>query len=338
MSGTAAIGAPYLTAASIKNDRTVIKRVRFGGTRSSTEESAMTQPASSTVPDERWRSPLLGEPRTLEVVGGRIEAFERGQGPALVFAHGWLANANLWREVVEALAARFRCVVLDLPLGSHRLAMDPDADLTPDGCGALIAASLAALDLRDVTLVGNDSGGAYSQIAAAAHPERIARLVLNSCETPYDPFPPPPFDGLPALAADRAKLGQALGALRDPEVRASEAAYGLLTKHPVEARASDSYALPASGDPAVLRDISKVMASAASAPVHAAGRELIDSFKRPVLFAWGPEDRVFPIAHAERYAAALTDGRLARIDDAYSFTPEDQPLRLATEIAAFCAD
>ena len=70
-----------------------------------------------------------------------------------------------------------------------------------------------------MTLVGNDSGGAYSQIAAAARPERIARLALNSCETPHDEFPPPPFDGLPAAARDTATLGTLLGALRDPAVR-----------------------------------------------------------------------------------------------------------------------
>lgn len=298
----------------------------------------MTNAASSTVPAHRRRAPALGEARSLAVEGGRIEFFECGAGPALVFAHGWLANANLWRKVVEPLSARFRCVVLDLPLGSHRVAMDPDADLSPRGCGELIAAALAALDLTEVTLVGNDSGGAYSQIAVAAHPERIARLVLNSCETPHDPFPPPPFDGLPTLAADPVRLGQTLEALRDPEVRTSELAYGLLIKHPLDPWVSDSYALPATADPGVLHDIAKVMASAAAAPVHTAGQRLIASFGRPVLFAWGPEDRVFPIAHAERYAAALTDGRVAPIEDAWSFTPEDQPLELAKEIADFCAE
>ena len=78
------------------------------------------------------------------------------------------------------------------------------------------------------------------------------------------------------------------------------------------------------------------MSTAASAPVHAAGRRLIADFDRPVLFAWGPEDRVFPLANAQRYAGELADGRVAKIADAYSFTPEDQPQRLATAIADFC--
>ncbi len=176
-----------------------------------------TADISTRAPAHRWRSPLLGKCGTVELAAGRLDYFERGEGPVLVFAHGWLANANLWRKVVERLADRFRCIALDLPLGSHRTAMRADADLDPSGCGKLIAEALAALDLGAVTLVGNDSGGAYSQIATAAHPRRVARLVLNSCETPYDPFPPPPFDGLPALARDPVALGQALGALRERE-------------------------------------------------------------------------------------------------------------------------
>lgn len=160
------------------------------------------------VPPHLWRSPALGAEQELSLPQGRLQYFRRGDGPVVVFAHGWLANANLWRNVVARLADRFTCICLDLPLGAHRVAMDADADLTPAGCGALIASVLAALELTDVTLVGNDSGGAYSQIALAADAGRVARLVLNSCETPYSEFPPAPFDGLPLVARDAAALGR----------------------------------------------------------------------------------------------------------------------------------
>ncbi len=252
-----------------------------------------------------------------------------------MFAHGWLANANLWREVVARLAGQFTCVTLDLPLGAHRVAMSSDADLTPAGCGNLIAKALDALGFVDVTLVGNDSGGAYSQIAVAKHPHRVARLVLNSCETPYGPFPPPPFDALPEVASNPAALQGLLSALKDRAVRATPPAFGLLIKHPIDDLVSDSYALPAISDPDILRDTAKVMSSACSAPVHEAGHNLIATFERPVLLAWSPEDRVFAVEEAERYADALADGKLVLIEDAYSFTPEDQPAQLAEAIARF---
>ena len=188
-------------------------------------------------------------------------------------------------------------------------------------------------------MVGNDSGGAYSQIALAEHGgrigERVSRLVLTSCETPYDEWPPPPFDGLPMAARDPELLGRLLGALEDPAIRATPPAYGLLLKHPVEPEVSDSYALPASRDKGVLRDVAKAMASTSTAPVRAAGEHLIASSDLPVRLVWSSEDEVFPLAHAERYAKALKHGELVPIDDAFSFTPEDRPEAVAEAIRDF---
>jgi pimeloyl-ACP methyl ester carboxylesterase len=294
----------------------------------------MEMPGGATAP-HRYRSPLLGEPFRVDVSQGSLEAFSRGEGPPIVFAHGWLANANLWRDVVGRLADRFRCIALDLPLGAHRVPMAPEADLGAEGCGALLAEALAALDLDDVTLVGNDSGGAYSQIALARSPERVGRLALTSCETPYDLFPPEPFDGLPAAASDPKVLGQLLGALEDPEVRKLPVAFGLLVKHPLDPAVSDSYALPCARDPEVLRDTAKVMAGASTEAVHRAGANLIERWDKPALFVWSREDPVFPIDHARRYAAALPQAELVEVDDCFSFTPEDQPGAVAEALARF---
>jgi len=289
----------------------------------------------------RWRSELLGESRSLELPSGTLDYFERGEGPALLFSHGWLANANLWRKVVDILCDEFRCLVLDLPLGSHRTPMDADADLSPAGVAGLIAAAAERLDLDNLTLVGNDSGGAYSQIALAQHGEhlgkRVSRLVLTSCETPYDEWPPEPFDGLPAAAGDPEALGQLLGALEDTAVRALPVAYGLLAKHPLEPEVSDSYALPPSRDGGVLHDVAKAMASASTAPVRAAGKHLIEHSNFPTLLIWSSEDEVFPLARAERYAGALANGSLVRVEDSFSFTPEDQPDAVAAAIKSFAA-
>jgi len=288
----------------------------------------------------RWRSELLGEQRTLELDGGVLDYFERGEGPVLLFSHGWLANANLWRKVVDRLHAEFRCLALDLPLGSHRTPMAPEADLSPLGVAGLIAAVLERLDLGATTLVGNDSGGAYSQMALANFERqtagRVSGLVLTSCETPYDEWPPAPFDGLPEAARDPEVLGQLLAALEDPAVRATPVAYGKLLKYPTEA--ADSYALPASRDPGVLRDVAKAMASATTAPVRAGGEALIAHSELPTLLIWSEEDEVFPVEHAARYAGELAKARLVRIADSYSFTPEDQPEAVARAIRSFMTE
>jgi pimeloyl-ACP methyl ester carboxylesterase len=284
-----------------------------------------------------WRSPLLGEPKHLDLPCGRVDYFERGSGTTLLFVHGWLANANLWRNVIGDLASDFRCIAIDMPLGAHRTALRPDADLTPAGCATIIRGAIRALGLDRPTLVGNDSGGAYSQMVAAAEPDRVGRLILNACETPFDAFPPPPFDGLPAVATDPTQLGTLFQALRDPELRISDAAFGLLIKHPLDADVSDSYALPCVTNPGVLHDIAKVIAATTPDAHHAAGQKLIATLQAPVLFAWNREDKVFPPAHAQRYADQLADASFVAIEDSYAFTPEDQPALLAQAIRTFHA-
>lgn len=65
--------------------------------------------------------------------------------------------------------------------------------------GTTIASFLKALDLEDVAIGGNDSGGAMSQVLVSRHPERIGRLVLTNCDT-HENFPPGIFKTMPPLA------------------------------------------------------------------------------------------------------------------------------------------
>ena len=120
---------------------------------------------------------------------GTIHYRDTGEGPPVVFLHGLLVDGEVWRKVTPLLQGAARSIVPDLPLGSHRLAMKADADLSPAGVARLVGDLLAALDLEDVTLVGNDSGGAISQLVALDHGERVGRLVLTNCDC-FDVFPP----------------------------------------------------------------------------------------------------------------------------------------------------
>jgi pimeloyl-ACP methyl ester carboxylesterase len=66
-----------------------------------------------------WRAEELGEHKELKLPQGTIRYHNTGSGPAVVFVHGALVNANLWRNVVKELAKDARCITLDLPLGAH---------------------------------------------------------------------------------------------------------------------------------------------------------------------------------------------------------------------------
>src|SRR5437764_14844475 len=125
----------------------------------------------------------------IQLSHGPIHYRDEGRGPVIVFIHGVLVDGRVWERLVPLLSSRARCIVPDLPLGAHRRAMNPDADLSPPGLARLIAELLERLELEHVTLVGNDTGGALCQIAAADHPERLARLALITCGA-FENFPP----------------------------------------------------------------------------------------------------------------------------------------------------
>lgn len=276
-----------------------------------------------------WRAPELGPAKTIDLPAGRIRYHERGEGPPIVFVHGWLANANLWRKVVPLLADRRRCVVPDMPLGSHLEPMPADFDGTPDGIARIINELIDALGLEDVTLVGNDSGGAYSQIATAANPRTVRRLVLNACETPYDTFPPKAFENLQHAASSPETLLALLTPLRDRAIRRSPAAFGNLAKHGIADAPSDSYALPALERHDIRMDATRVMPPASQEYVARAGRTLIDAYDGQVTFIWPTEDVFFSLVNVRRYASELRRATVNLVDDAFAFTPEDQPQHFA---------
>ena len=105
----------------------------------------------------------------IKLSAGTIEYEDTGgDGPALVLLGGLLMDASLWEEVIGELSAEYRCVAPTLPMRAHRHAMQADADLSPRGLARLVAELLERLDLDDVTLVGNDTGGGSSCSPARA--------------------------------------------------------------------------------------------------------------------------------------------------------------------------
>ena len=135
-------------------------------------------------------SPKLGEQKVVRLPQGAIRYRERGRGTPLVFVHGVLVNGDLWRDVVPLLAVSSRCITPDWPLGAHEVPLEPTADLSTPGLAALVADFLAALGLRDVTLIGNDTGGAVCQLVVTSHPN--ASADSSSILRRIRALPPPP--------------------------------------------------------------------------------------------------------------------------------------------------
>jgi pimeloyl-ACP methyl ester carboxylesterase len=278
-----------------------------------------------------WRAPALGEARAVEVRDGRLRAHVSGEGPAVVFVHGALVNANLWRKVVPRLEGCTR-VALDLPLGSH-LDPIPARELTPPDLAALIGEAVEALGLRDVTLVGNDTGGALCQIAAAARPAWLGRLVLTTCDA-FEHFPPPALRPFVAAMRVPGVLPALFAPLRIRPLRRLPNAYSLAVHGRIEDEVLDSYVLPMLTDRAIRRDLRRAVAGVHRRHTLAAA-ERLRSFDRPALIAWSADDRFFPRRDATRLAETIPGARLEWIEGASTFPSEDRPDRLAELIGDF---
>ncbi|WP_035850420.1 alpha/beta fold hydrolase [Cryptosporangium arvum] len=269
------------------------------------------------------------------VAGARIRYRDTGAGPPVVFVHGLFVNGELWRAVAPAVAAAgFRCVVPDWPLGGHTAPV-PAADLSPPGVAALIGAFLERLDLREVTLVASDTGGAYTQLllAGGGANDRIARVVFTPSDA-LEVFPPAIFGLLPVYARSRAATWLLTRLLGVRAVRNSPIAFGRLARRRFPDDVAAGYFGPARESAAIRADLRRALRHVHRRHTLAAAPALAN-FPGPVLLAWAADDRLFPLELGRRLAALFGHARLVAIPDTYTLVPEDQPEPLARLIVEF---
>ena len=267
----------------------------------------------------------------VELSHGTVHYLESGAGAPVVFLHGYLMGAGLWDRVVRLLDGEFRCVVPDLPFGAHPAPMRPDADLTTAGLGRLVADFLDALDLSDVTLVGNDSGAAIAQVVAARHAERLGGLVLATGDA-FDNYPPRPVRPLVAAARARA-LTPLLSVLKARPARSLPTAYGWLTSGDLPHDLIDEWIGAYFADEGVRRDLRKLTAALGDDAFMTQIAAELAGFTKPALLAWAADDKFFPVEHAHRLAAILGNARVELIPDSRTWVMLDQPERTARLVA-----
>lgn len=274
---------------------------------------------------------MADERKEVKLPAGTIRYREAGQGQPVVFVHGFLVDGRLWGGVVDHLSDRCRCLAPDWPIGAQQVAMNPDADLSPPGIARLIADFLDKLELEDVTIVGNDSGGAISQILVTNHPQRIGRLVLTNCDT-HENFPPGIFKAMPPLAKLPGGMFVLSAPFRIPAIARGAFKPFARTKIPDDLVAS--WMRPAAEDSNVMHDAKKVTAGMNKRYTLAAAEKLRTS-DLPIRLLWASGDKFFPIKYAERLAGEAKNAEIVQIQDAKTFVPLDQPQRVADEIAKF---
>ncbi|GAA2354252.1 alpha/beta fold hydrolase [Dactylosporangium salmoneum] len=268
----------------------------------------------------------------IELSAGTIEYLDTGgDRPVALLLHGLLMDETLWGSVVSEISDTYRCIVPTLPFGAHRRPVRRDADLSLPGVAGLVAELMQRLGLDDVTLVGNDTGGAIAQLVAA-DPERNGRvgtLVLVSCEA-FDNLPPG-LTGRTIALLGRLPAGAFKAFMQQMRLRPARRlpiAFGRLTLR--GDAVTSGWVRPILTVPGIAADAVRVLRAAfADRAVleRAAGR--LAAFDRPALVVWAERDRVMPPEHGRRLAALLPQARLELVADSYTLIPLDQPRRLA---------
>ena len=266
----------------------------------------------------------------IELSRGTVEYTDRGSGPVVVLLHGLMMDSSLWDQTVELLAGEFRCVAPTLPLGAHRRPVS--GDLSLPGVASLVGEFLAGLDLRDVTLVGNDTGGALVQLLAGE--ERVGRIVLASCDA-FDNFPPG-LTGKFLVALGKLSpggFGAFMQQLRLRPMRRLPISFGWLTKR--GDAAVRRWIQPVLGQAEIRRDAVRMLRSIAGfkAELEQASAA-IGRFEGPAVVVWAAEDRVMPVEHGRRLAELLPKGRFVEVADSYTLIPLDRPDEMAAAIRA----
>jgi pimeloyl-ACP methyl ester carboxylesterase len=276
----------------------------------------------------------------LETRLGPVAWQSSGQGPALVFFAGALANHDLWRDVVAQLADRYRCVTIDLPLGAHPRPLTEGADRSATSLARLLLDCVELLDLSDATVVANDTAGGLLLLSLASGHQalgRVGRLVLTNCES-YDQFPPDALKkasalsrALPWLAGTAVRL-QLRRQLRRPTVQSR--GISSVTASGLDRERMASFAGPGVRDGGVVGDLVAAMAGFRPQLLLDAAAA-IPRFDRPVLLVWGEECGFFPMSHARRLASDFPRATLVSVPGAKTWVPVDNPAAVAGAIAEF---
>jgi len=267
----------------------------------------------------------------VRVDGLDIEYTDTGTGSTILFVHGVYVTGALWNDVVSELGDGFRCIAPTWPLGAHSTPTD-GADLGAEAASQRIIHFIEALDLTNVTVVANDTGGGLV-LASLGDPTldttRIARLVLTNCDS-YEHFPPGSFVQIVKLCRFSSAVGSGILRLLASGPGQSFFLKNVCHRAPTKDRQREVFgAFATSG--AARRDAVKLTASLDPALTLRAS-PAIEAFDRPVTLTWGTEDQLFPLEHARRLRDAFPNSTLIEIPDCSTYVMLDAPRVLAEAI------
>jgi pimeloyl-ACP methyl ester carboxylesterase len=289
------------------------------------------------VPFQRIHSrsaPSPARSQTIELHGQPVSYLHAGRGPALVLIHGITSSSRTWARVLPGLAERHTIIAPDL-LG-HGASAKPRGDYSLGAFASGIRDLLVALGIERATVLGHSLGGGIAMQLAYQFPERVQRLILVSS------------GGLGREVSIMLRAATLPGAelvlpLLSPSLRATAAATAAVLRRagirltPGAEGVTDGLGSLAAGDArrAFLHTARSILGPSGQR-VSATDRLYLAAWL-PTLLVWGQRDRMIPVTHARRAAAAMPDSRLEIFKTAGHFPFNDDPQRFVDVVTDFIA-
>jgi pimeloyl-ACP methyl ester carboxylesterase len=235
-------------------------------------------------------------------------------GPVVVLVHGLGSRAEDWRNLAPYLAkAGFRVYLPDL-IGYGRSEKPPDFSYSVRDEAVVVTDFLEALGLNQVSLGGWSMGGAIAQHVAAAHPERVTRLML------FDSagiFVLPKWDTRLFTPTTPAELDQ-LNTLLMPYPRKVP---GFVARDIL--RVSNQRAW------IIHRALATMLTG------QDATDNLLPQLKMPVLIVWGAEDKITPVDQGETMHKLIPQSEFDVIPGCGHLAPEQCSAQIAPKVLEF---
>jgi pimeloyl-ACP methyl ester carboxylesterase len=241
-----------------------------------------------------------------------------GPGRPALFVHGVGTSSYLWRHVIGQLDGQRRCVAVDLPLHGHTPAA-ADQDFSLPGLARFVADCCDALELTDIDLVANDTGGAVAQVFAAGHADRLHTLTLTNCEA-HNNVPPKAL--LPAVLLARMGLLAWLVRRYTPKLRGRMSGYQNVASLPADIERAQMDPLLGTAESA--RQFQRLLTSLRARDLLAA-EPALKRLHTPTLIVWGTDDVFFH----RKWAYWLRDTipgatEVVEIEDGRLFFPDER--------------
>jgi len=264
----------------------------------------------------------------LEAAGVRLHVRDTGprEAPSIVLLHGFGSSLHTWDDWAAELQTAHRVIRFDIP-GFGLTGPDPSGDYTEERAQAVILALMERLGVERAAVIGSSMGGRIAWRFAAAHPERVTKLVLMAPDgfaSPGLDYNRPPnvpmlMRVLPYTLPEGMLRGTLTPAYGDPKV----------VTQPLFERYRDMMLAPG---------VRQAIVDRMGQHILLPPEPILATIRMPVLLLWGGQDRMVPVTNAQDYLRALPNARLVTFSTLGHVPMEEAPAETAAAVRAFLAE